>query len=198
METVLSSRLAGARECGGSLRAFPRRRRRRSICPISAVARLECAPSAAYPLSPRRREILRPPLLDRARADVHVNAQASIRDRPLTRTSPGKINPKDAATHSPDDPRWGGRLATLRGHPSKSSRPPTLRLDKTFGCHRFVTSFPNSSTSQGITLPELERGCPPDLRLQDGNVAPCATRRPSRSATAGPRLQWPACNRDAS
>src|SRR5205807_6179 len=38
----------------------------------SAVARLGCTPSAAYPLSPRRREIFRPPLLDRAGADVKV------------------------------------------------------------------------------------------------------------------------------
>src|SRR6266487_1247109 len=54
MERVLSSRNAGSRVWSRSLRAYPRRRRRRSICPISAVARLECAPSAAYPLSPRR------------------------------------------------------------------------------------------------------------------------------------------------
>ena len=160
METVLSSRLAGARECGGSLRAYPRRRRRRSICPISAVARLECAPSAAYPLSPRRREILRPPLLDRAGADVHVNAQASIRDRPLTRTSPGKINPKDAASHYHDDPRWGGRLATLRGHPSKSSRPPTLRLDKTFGCHRFRHKLSQLKHFAGNHLAGTRAGMP--------------------------------------
>ena len=51
----------------------------------------------------------------------------------LERTSPGKRYPKDAAIQSNDDPRWGSRLATLRGHPSKSSRPPALRLDKTFG-----------------------------------------------------------------
>ena len=72
MERVLSSLFAGSRVWSRSLRAYPRRRRRRSICPISAVARLGCTPSAAYPLSPRRREIFRPPLLDRAGADVNV------------------------------------------------------------------------------------------------------------------------------
>jgi hypothetical protein len=83
MESVLSSRYAGAKVRGGSLRAYPRRRRRRSICPISAGTRPGSAPSAAYPLSPRRREIVPLPPRHRAGADVHVNAQPSIRDRPL-------------------------------------------------------------------------------------------------------------------
>jgi hypothetical protein len=132
MERVLSSRFAGSRVRSRSLRAYPRRRRRRSICPISAVARLECAPSAAYPLSPRRREIFRPPLLDRAGADVNV-IRSTIYSGSSTsrRTSPGKRYAKDATTQIDGDPRWGGRRGGRRGHPSKSSRPPANRLDKT-------------------------------------------------------------------
>ena len=90
---------------------------------------------------------------------MYVNAQASIRDRPLTRTSPGKTNPKDAASHCHDDPRWGGRLATLRGHPSKSSRPPTLRLDKP----SVITD-----SSQAFTTQALRRQSP--CRNQSGNA----------------------------
>jgi len=62
---------------------IPRRRRRRSICPISAGTWPGFAPSAAYPLSPRRREIVPLPPRNRAGTDVNVNAQPSIRDRPL-------------------------------------------------------------------------------------------------------------------
>ena len=99
METVLSSRLAGARECGGSLRAFPRRRRRRSICPISAVARLECAPSAAYPLSPRRREIVRPPLWNRAEGR-RVRERSSIYSGSSTHANVARKNKSEGCRHS--------------------------------------------------------------------------------------------------
>ena len=99
METVLSSRLAGARECGGSLRAYPRRRRRRSICPISAVARLECAPSAAYPLSPRRREIIRPPLWDRAEGR-RVRERSSIYSGSSAHANVARKNKSEGCRHS--------------------------------------------------------------------------------------------------
>src|SRR6516225_4778164 len=88
-------------------------------------------------------------------------------------------------------PLYGVILLSRHVHRHSDSTKPSVVTD-------FVTSFHNSSTSQGITLPEPERACPPDLRLQGGNVAPCATRRPSPSATAGPRLQSPAWNHDAS
>src|SRR5438105_12021662 len=48
MERGLSSLFAGSRVWRRSLRAYPRRRRRRSICTISAVDRLGWTPSTAY------------------------------------------------------------------------------------------------------------------------------------------------------
>jgi hypothetical protein len=57
-----------------------------------------------------------------------------------SRTSPGKKYTKDATTQIDGDPRWGGRRGGRRGHPSKSSRPPANRLDKTLvpSSHGFV------------------------------------------------------------
>src|SRR5438094_6151135 len=143
MERVLSSLFAGSRVWSRSLRAYPRRRRRRSICPISAVARLECAPSAAYPLSPRRREIFRPPLLDRAGADVNV-IRSTIYSGSSVPTNVARKERRQekgmrriATTQSNGDPRWGGRRGGRRGHPSKSSRPPANRLDKTLASRFF-------------------------------------------------------------
>jgi len=82
----LSSRVAGAREYAAEVCAhIPVAVGVGRSAPSQPSPGWSVAPSAAYPLSPRRREIIRAPLKDRAGADVNVNAQPSIRDRPLAR-----------------------------------------------------------------------------------------------------------------
>ena len=56
----------------------------------------------------------------------------------LERTSPGKRYPKDAAIQSTDDPRWGGRPATFRGHPSKVVTSTGTPTRQNLGYHGFV------------------------------------------------------------
>jgi hypothetical protein len=85
------------------------------------------------------------------------------------RTSPGKRYAKDAATHFADDPRWGGRRGQDRGHPSKSSRPPAHRLDKTLVHHSFVTTpltptRPGHVARAGTARVLPGRGPPPSRR----------------------------------
>lgn len=198
MEGVLSSRFAGAKVCGGSLRAHPRRRRRRSICPISAGTRLGCAPSAAYPLSPRRREIVPLPPLHRAGADVNVmrstiysgsSAGHERRQEKGMRRMPPLTLP---TIH--DGVVVVARIGVIL---SKSSRPPALRLDKT---------VVHTRSSQRLFHPPLTLLWPGPQgaslaaghRCRGDSADPFAIRRPSPSAAGGPRRQSPASNPDAS
>ena len=74
------------------------------------------------------------------------------------RTSPGKKYTKDATTQSNGDPRWGGRRGGRRGHPSKSSRPPANRLDKTLVSRFFKCLHDKHFRYKTLSLSQSLRG----------------------------------------
>ena len=209
MERVLSSLFAGSRVWSRSLRAYPRRRRRRSICPISAVARLGCTPSAAYPLSPRRREIFRPPLLDRAGADVNVirstiysgsSVPTNIarkerrQEKGIRRMPPLRVT----AIHDGVVAVAGVGVILRSRHVTGKQARQTL-ASRFFQCLHDQTLSLQNTFAEPITSRGREQPGPAgDLRCPDGSAARFAIRRPSPSAAGGLRPRSPASNRDAS
>jgi hypothetical protein len=144
MERVLSSLFAGSRVWSRSLRALSPSpsasvdlphlsRRPAGVCAFCRIS-LEPEAEGDFPTASvgsswgrRERDTLN-----------HLFGIVRSYERRQERTSPGKRYTKDATTQSDGDPRWGGRRGGRRGHPSKSSRPPANRLDKTFASHGFV------------------------------------------------------------
>src|SRR3984957_323436 len=102
--------------------------------PSQPAPRLVCTPSAAYPLSPRRREIARgqtpSAVNNEPRPTRTLDAQPSIRDRPQADVA-SKQNAKEAAIQNTDGRRWGRRPARVRGRPPKSSTSTGPGLDQT-------------------------------------------------------------------
>jgi hypothetical protein len=110
--------------------AHPRRRRRRSICPISAATRGERCAFCCISLEPERRgrscgpasawfwfcelgrrNVKRSPIYSGSSAGPNVAM---------------KKDTKNAAIQMGDGRRWGRRQAMYRGHPPRSSRPPVM------------------------------------------------------------------------
>ena len=184
--------------------AHPPRRRRRSIWPISDPAHGSgsCTPDT-HPLSPRPRESpLRLVSHTASRCRRDRDAQPSIRDRPIARTSPGIRNPRDAAIQLADGRRWGRRRGSFRGRPvvvTPTRAPPVSPHSSMIRSGSFRHARRGSRSGSPHTRRQGLRGRRWLADFQRGRSS-CrrGASRTSRTAADAPPPRSPSCHRPAS